>query len=200
MMKFKIPEIKGENIKKYMVYLILVFCVGVLIFLAADIFSNIFGKSTNTKNDKNVEETVAKNIEVVGGGMSYEDRIKRDLVDILSQIKGVGKVNVMVYFEGSQETQPAYNINETSKVIQEKDNQGGTRTTNENNKSVNVVILNEGSNTKPLIVKQVNPSIGGVIVVAEGADNVAVKEMIKNAVKTVLNIPANKVSVESMKK
>lgn len=197
MMKFKIPEKKGENIKKYFVYLILVLCIGVMIFVAGDIFSDIFGKSTNNKN---AEETVSKNIEVVANNVNYEDKIKRDLVDILSQIKGVGKVNVMVYFEGSQETQPAYNINETSKVIQEKDNQGGTRTTNENNKSVNVVILNEGSNTKPLIVKQVNPSIGGVIVVAEGADNIAVKEMIKNAVKTVLNIPANKVSVESMKK
>ncbi|WDC83788.1 hypothetical protein PL321_14890 [Caloramator sp. mosi_1] len=106
----------------------------------------------------------------------------------------------MVYFEGSTESQPAYNINENIKTIQEKDSQGGTRTTNETNKSINVVMMNEGSSQKPFILKQINPSIGGVIVVAERANDPIIKETIKNAVKTVLNLPANKVTVEPMKK
>ncbi|GFR34263.1 stage III sporulation protein AG [Thermobrachium celere] len=190
-------KLNGKNVKKYMTWAAIVFFIGILIFLAADIFSNIFGKPKPTSRD--VEQTSSKNVEVLAP-TSYEDKIKRDLIDILSQIKGVGKVNVMVYFEGSSESQPAYNVNENNRVIQEKDSQGGTRTTNENNKSINVVMVNEGTAQKPFILKQVNPSIGGVIVVAEGAEDPHIKEMIKNAVKTVLNLPANKVTVEPMKK
>ncbi|MBZ4662409.1 MAG: spoIIIAG [Caloramator sp.] len=190
-------KLNGENIKKYMINCLIVCLIGILIILAANILSSNYRKNKN--NDVDAEQTNSKNVEL-NLSTSYEDKIKRELIDILSQIKGVGRVNVMVYFEGSTESQPAYNINENNRTIQEKDSQGGTRTTNENNKSINVVMMNEGSSQKPFILKQVNPSIGGVIVVAEGADNPIVKETIKNAVKTVLNLPANKVTVEPMKK
>lgn len=118
------------------------------------------GQRRITTIKKQVQQTVSNNVESVQSVNSYEDKVKKELVNILSQINGVGKVNVMIYFEGSSETQTAYNVNENNRVIQEKDNQGGTRTTNENNKSINVVLLNDGGSTKPLVLKQINPSIG----------------------------------------
>lgn len=171
--------------------------LGVVLILLGNLNNKLSNKKTN--NVKNSVE-VNTNSNIIATSPSYEDKVKKDLIDTLSQMQGVGKVTVMIYFEGGSESIPALNLSDTNKKIEEKDNQGGVRITTETSKSQNVVLMNDVSGNKPIIIKQVNPSIGGVIVVAEGAASSEVKERILNSVKTVLNIPASKVSVVPMKK
>ncbi|QCX32702.1 stage III sporulation protein AG [Caloramator sp. E03] len=197
-MNFKrILQKLNEDRKKAIYYLLILFLCGVLLILIGDIIVKL-----NTKKVNNIKNSVEVNTNsnIIATSASFEDKVKKDLIDTLSQIQGVGKVSVMIYFEGGSESVPALNINDTNRKVEEKDSQGGVRTTTEISKNENVVLINEGGTSKPYIIKQVNPSIGGVIVVAEGAGNSEVKERILNSVKTVLNIPASKVSVMPMKK
>ncbi|SKA81963.1 stage III sporulation protein AG [Caloramator quimbayensis] len=193
----KFIEKLNSNRKKSIYYLIVLLLCGVLLILIGDITSTLYSKKS--KETKNTVE-VNTNSNIITTSQSFEDKVKKDLIDTLSQIQGVGKVSVMIYFEGGSESVPALNVNDTNKKVEEKDSQGGVRVTTEMSKNQNVVIISEGGNSKPYIIKQINPSIGGVMVVAEGANSSEIKERILNSVKTVLNIPASKVSVMPMKK
>lgn len=183
--------------KKTVRNMVIIILFGVLLILVADIISGL--NSKNSASDKStVEVNTTTGIPVISN--AFEEKVKKDLTDTLSMITGVGKVTVMIYFEGGRESIPAVNVNNTNKKTDEKDNQGGTRITTEESKNTNVVIIDNNNTTEPFIIKQINPAIGGVMVVAEGASSPEMKEKIHNAVKTVLNIPGNKVSVMPMKK
>lgn len=187
----------GGNSKKTVRNMLIVVLFGVLLILIADIISGLSDKK-DVADKGTIEVNTTAGIPVTS--TAYEEKIKKDLTDTLSMIAGVGNVNVMIYFEGGSESVPAVNVNNSSTRTDEKDNQGGTRITTEENKNTNVVIVDKNNSSEPFIIRQVNPEIGGVMVVAEGASNPEMKEKIHNAVRTVLNIPANKVTVMPMKK
>lgn len=192
----KVMDKLPRDTKKIVLNILIVILVGILFMIVADTYNQIKVSDKKKKEEKSVIEVTS---EVTNPTLSYEEKIKRELIEILSQIEGVGKVSVMIYFEGGNVTVPAFNENYSTRKIEEKDSQGGNRVTTENTKNINVVLLNDGSSNKPLIIKQMNPNIGGVIVVAEGAKNPMIKEQIITAVKTLLNIPSYKVSALPMK-
>lgn len=186
-----------KNSKKLMINLIILFLCGVLLILISDISTNLTNKKI--KDTKNVVE-VNTNTQNPIVSNTYEEITRKELIDTLSEIDGVGKISAMIYFEGGSQSVPAMNVNDTNRKTQEKDNTGGQRVTTEITKNVSVVIVNENGTSKPFVVRQTNPLIGGVIVVAEGADNAVIKERLLIAVKTALNLPSNKVSIMPMKK
>lgn len=183
-----------KNPKKFILNMIIVILIGILMMLISNVY-----KSINLADKKKKEEKSVIEVATYAPQLTYEEKLKKDLIEILMQIDGVGKVNAMIYFEEGASAVPAYNENNNTRKIEEKDNQGGTRITTENSRNINVVLMNEGTSNKPFIIKEIRPRIGGVIVVAEGAKSPLIKEQIINAVKTGLNIPANKVSVLPMK-
>lgn len=209
-MKFKeILEKWFKDPKKFLTNIAVVFLLGVLLLIIGDITGGLFGfgkdKETTEKPYQEVKQKesdveVSANTEAFPGGRDYEDKLKKELSDTLIQVKGVGKVSVMIYFEGSSESIPAVNSNDTNKKTEESDKEGGNRTITESSKSSTVVTTGDSGSNKALIVKELRPKIGGVMIVAEGAENSSVKEEVTNAVKTLLALPANKVSVSSMKK
>lgn len=183
--------------KKTVRNMLIVVLFGVLLILIADIVSGLSSKE-DVADKGTVEVNTTTGIPVTSN--AYEEKIKKDLAETLSMIAGVGDVNVMIYFEGGSESIPAVNINNSNVKTDEKDNQGGTRITTEETKNTNVVIIDKNNSSEPFIIRQINPEIGGVMVVAEGASSSEMKEKIHNAVKTVLNLPSNKVTVMQMKK
>lgn len=198
-----------KNPKKFLTNLAVVFLVGVLLLIIGDVAGSLFASKDNkneglpkkTVNESKEEEVqVSSNSEAFPVAKDYEEKLKREVADTLVQIKGVGKVSVMIYFEGSSESIPAFNTSDTNKKTDEKDKEGGTRTITENSKNSTVVVSGDSGSNKALIVKEVRPSIGGVMVVAEGADDSIVREEVTNAVKILLALPANKVVVTPMKK
>ena len=61
----------------------------------------------------------------------------------------------------------------------------------------NDVVLQNGNT--PYIVKEYAPEIRGVFILAEGADDSAVKNQITEAVSKLLDVPVHKISVEKKK-
>jgi stage III sporulation protein AG len=186
---------KGKTVK----LLIVIALAGILLMLLGSLVSDM--KKDNTKKTgTNTVQVGTNNSAVMAASTSYEDRIKKELEAVLSKIDGVGNVSVMVYFETGTTTIPITDKSTTTKTTQESDSTGGNRITTEQSETSTTVLINKGSDTEICISQQINPTIGGVIVVAEGASNVMLKEELINAVKTVLNVGANKVSVMAMKK
>lgn len=127
----------------------------------------------------------------------YSEYLEKKLSKILSELKGVGVVNVMITLENSAEKMTANNTTKSNENTKEEDSEGGIRQVIREDTTTQVVT--KGNNDGLLIVKEIKPIVQGVLVVAEGAEDPVVKEILYEAVKTVLGIKGNKVQVYSSK-
>jgi stage III sporulation protein AG len=187
--------------KKKVVNLIILFLCGVLLILIGDISSSFANKKTvDKKNAVEVNNSANNSVQNNDISNSYEDTVKKELIDTLSVIDGVGKISVMIHFEGGAIEEVAKNYTDSSSKIQEKDNQGGNRITTENNRSQNVLVINQDGATKPFVLRTYNPTVAGIVIVAEGADDAITRERLLIAVETVMALPKAKISIMPMKK
>lgn len=126
--------------------------------------------------------------------LTLEDRV----CEVLSQIKGAGNVKVMINFSDSGEIITATTNN--SSIDKTTDTStSGNRTTESKTDNVSPVIIQQDGKDTPLIVKELAPDVLGVVVVAEGADNVSVRINLLQAVQTLLNVDSNKIEIFTMK-
>ncbi|MDQ0337733.1 stage III sporulation protein AG [Caldalkalibacillus uzonensis] len=125
----------------------------------------------------------------------YEQALENQLKDILSKIQGVREVSVMVNLDSTLEQVVEKNIKTQESRTTEQDREGGNRQIEDALKEEQIVIIRQGNNEEPIVVKTKKPRVRGVLVVASGAENMQVKAWITEAVQRVLDVPANKVSV-----
>lgn len=120
----------------------------------------------------------------------YKRQIENELVDMLSQIKGVGNVTAMVTIEGTTEYVYAEELNTAT----DKD---GNQISE---KYQNQVVMTEKDGEKKALVKQIiKPKISGVIIVCDGGASTSVNERVIKAVSTALNLPSSRICVECRK-
>ena len=152
-------------------------------------------------NGLNVKEDDTATVPtVVISDNSKTESLEEKLENILGMIEGAGKVKVMISYLSSEEKVPIYNVSENKTVTEEKDKEGGTRKTESNNIDKNIIFEETGNNKQPFIKQVEVPKTIGVIVVAEGANNIKVKENIINAVVAVIDVPQHRVQVFSKQK
>lgn len=118
-------------------------------------------------------------------------QIGEQLEYILSQIEGAGtvRVDVMLASEGSREY--AHNAREEKRDTSEQQAQGLNKRVVEQSTALDLAV----SSGNPLLVEERTPEVLGVLVVADGASNVAVKEQLTTATSTLLNVPLHRVMV-----
>lgn len=176
--------------------IIVIVCIIILISL-----STFFPK----KEAKDVNNS---NLDVVNGELedinipkeAYSDNMEDRLEKILSKIDGVGEVKVMITYETSTEVVPASNVTKSQQTTKETDTQGGNRVIEQENTSENIVtVSNKDYNNSPIVIKEIKPIIRGVIVVADGVDNLQVKNNLIEAVTTIFQIKSHKVKVYDQK-
>lgn len=184
-------HLEEMNNKKFINNLFIILLISIM-FL---IISNVFLDSNKEKQEYVIDEQPKEynyNTE-----NDYSDYLEKKLVNILSKLNGVGKVNVMITLEDSVEKVTAANTTTTTENSIENDSEGGTREVIREDLIVQVVT--QGNNDSLMVVKEVQPTVQGVIVVADGAEDPNIREILYDAVKTVLGIKANKVQVYSSK-
>lgn len=157
----------------------------------------LIGVSFFTKETEKVVAPTNKIIEQASVENDYSTYLENKLAGILEKLEGVGGVDVMITFEDSIESVPASNTTKTIETTKEVDAEGGIREVNR--EDLNVQMVNKGSDGSLVVLKEVNPTVKGVIVVAEGAENGEILERLYEAVKTVLGINGNRVQVYSSK-
>ena len=111
----------------------------------------------------------------------YVNNLENRLVKTLSKVEGVGEVSVVITVESGMETVLA------NKIITTNSNGG--------------VVVEETPiivNGKTITVKEKYPKIVGVLIVAEGANNIAVMKRIQQATISLLDININQIEILSM--
>lgn len=189
--------IAGQDRKKLIENTAIVVIIGIIIIIAG---STMF-KDDKTGKAEQQQKSTLKNSEPLQQVDSSADSIEIRLRSLLSQMQGVGKVDVMVTYSTTRENVPAYDIKKSQSSTEEKDNEGGSRSITQEEYDSTLVYEDSTAGGKvPVILKELEAEVKGVLVVAEGADSVAVRERISNAVTVVLDIPVHKVQVVQRKK
>ncbi|WP_129597775.1 sporulation stage III protein AG [Anaerophilus nitritogenes] len=183
--------LQNHNHKKIIYNLLMIIIVCIIGLITWDTLFPI--KNSNKNQDISIQNTKEEDI----SQNNYQDTAQVQLKQILGQIKGVGEVEVMVTYEASTEVVPASNITKSTQITEEKDAQGGTRTTTQDDSSQNMVM--SGQNDKLIVIKEIKPQIRGVVVVAEGAGDIMIKTALIEAVQTIFQVPAHKVMVYEKK-
>lgn len=127
---------------------------------------------------------------------TLERDLENKLQTTLSRMSGVGQVEVTVSLYSGLKSNYARNENITKRTSKETDKASGIRETTEVTENNQLVMPN--GVTQPVMVMEERPEVAGVLVIAEGAKDPVIKEHIHMALKTLLDIPAAKISVEAM--
>jgi len=173
--------------------LIWVGVLGVVLLLSGGILDNLATKSKTEVPTEVVKNQLPQN-------SSYEDALEGKLENILAKVKGAGNVVVNITLEDSSTQEHAKNVVKESKVVQEKDNSGGIRTTTETKESEQVLMGKENGVDHPVVVREIKPTIKGVLVIAEGANDSTVKANLTKAVEAGLGVPSYKITVLAERK
>ena len=116
-----------------------------------------------------------------------ERSLNEELADILSQIEGAGRVQVLLTLSAGEET--LYQTDEDTDLEAESSS----------NKSKTVIVTNT-EKAQTGLIKQINPpKYLGAVILCQGADNPAVRLSIIDAVKKITGLGADKISVLKMK-
>nr|PZN04799.1 MAG: stage III sporulation protein AG [Bacillota bacterium] len=180
-----------KNKNAHLNLLIIVGLMGLLLLSFTKITSQ--EKSLDIPGVNLVEATNNSTIET--DGILFQSEMEKRLEQILAQIKGVGRVEVMITLESEGYVEPAFNSIDNKRVTEENDGEGGVRTTTELQVNKQMVLLNKGGREEPLLVKKGTPEVRGVLIVAEGGDSSETVDRITKATSTLLGIPLYKITV-----
>lgn len=181
-----------EKDKGFLSWVVLLAIGILLIFFSGDLFAV---KQNNTKDN-----AVLSTDKVQQPDETFETTMEKRLQNILSNVKGAGKVEVMLTISYGKEIVIADDVSTQEDTSQEKDSTGGTRnsrTYSEENKAI-MYTPNSGV-TQPVVVKEKQPKIEGIIIVAEGGDDVIVQSNLRKAASALFDVAEYKIEVFKMK-
>lgn len=180
MSEFKIVE-KIKNSKLYsrlkgvkniqIIIAVIIIAIALLIYF----LSGVISKSEEVGNDENVQST--------------KSELVSELEEVLSNIKGAGKIKVLITYDGDGEDVPALSYD--SSTVSTKDGDKVTEKTDTKSEPVM-------SKDSLVILKTLEPDIIGVIIVAEGGDDATVVVKLLEATKIALGIELDKIRVFDM--
>lgn len=131
---------------------------------------------------------------------SIEATLEERLKEMLEKMVGVGKVDVMITVESTEEKVVERNVSSSESTTDETDRNGGKRHMTTVTSDGQVVLYQATDGQQPLITKVINPRIRGVLIVAEGAEDAAVRKLIIQAVEKGMNVVPTRISVVPSKK
>ncbi|MEC1679973.1 stage III sporulation protein AG [Bacillus mojavensis] len=193
-------------------YFLFVFVLGISFMLVSQLFSS----PEKTENAQTITapasadsaDSKEKTAEVFKASKSddpknsigdYEKEYENQLKEILETIIGVEDVSVVVNVDAT--SLKVYEKNKSSKntTTEETDKEGGTRSVTDQTSEEEIVMIRNGDKETPVVVQTKKPDIRGVLVVAQGVDNVQIKQTIIEAVTRVLDVPSHRVAVAPKK-
>ena len=197
MLKEKIKELmksEGNNKKKIenIIYLMAILIVTIII-----INFILKGNDTSLKkeNYESVDKKLATSMEESG---QDNTTLQKQLEQILSTIRGVGKVNVFISYSESSKTIAMYDEKTTTSSTEETDSSGGIRNTTSTQTQKDVIFSEQDGSQIPMTEKVIMPTIEGAIITAQGARNSTVRINIINAVKSATGLSMDKIQVFEM--
>lgn len=180
--------------------LIMMFAAGVLLILLT--FPGLLGNNKDNKK-KNLDtellyQQIGTNTTSYDSN-TYISELEGRLEEILRKVSGIGEVEVMITLKTSKKQIPLKDVPYTQESLEEVDGEGGSRVDNSIQKEEStILVINEDGKSQPYILQEHEPEVEGVLVIAEGGDNVLIIRDIMDSAEVLFNIPVHKVKVMKM--
>lgn len=202
LLKFLKGNEKDEKEKKITSkFLIILLILGVLLMFSSNLFQAkkpevpVLKSQTGQEQVKDVPTFGQKGSDNKSIIDKYEKEYEQQLKEALESITGVKDVSITVNLDSSEEKILDKNTVKRSQTTNETDKEGGTRKVEDESTDDKTVIIREGDKETPIVLKTEKPKVRGVLVVAKGVDNIQVKQMVREAVTRMLDVPSHRVSV-----
>lgn len=127
---------------------------------------------------------------------NYQKKLEKELAAFLSEVEGIGKVEVLIYLDCSEQ----YIVEKDIPSYQVTSQEADTQSREENKEEDTVYTVNEAGEQVPFITQTKHPSIEGVVIAAEGAGNEKIRIQIVRTVMALYGVDANKIDVLERKK
>lgn len=175
--------------------LVIIFLAGIFLIIVSfpDLLSQKEG--SKTEEQKAIQATGVREQNADDYAAVLEAKLKM----VLKKAEGVGDTDVMITLKSSKERVTLKDTPYQQETVNETDSTGGTRISSNVNKGDESVMVSGGSGgTEPYVVKEIEPEIEGVVVIAEGGDQQIVIAEIIDAVQVLFDVPAHKIKVMKM--
>lgn len=193
----RLKEILKGKEKKVLVNLSVAFIAGIVMILSSGVFTGNTGNKASP--GATAEAGTSQPVDAYGES-GYERELERRLEEMLGMISGAGKVKVMLTLSNGREIVVAENTEYTGKSTKESDPDGGIREIEERKTSNETIIISsKGGESEPLVLKEIEPKVEGVAIVAEGANDITVKDALTRAAHAVLGVDIHKIQILRMK-
>ncbi|MCL2873879.1 MAG: hypothetical protein FWE29_02995 [Defluviitaleaceae bacterium] len=201
-MQSKLQELFKKKDKKTVVNLLAILVAGLILLTFS---GSLFGGTTDdTSSDiilqENIEPVMAMNVmPSQDRNISHEADLERRLEEILSLVSGAGEVRVMVTIRQERELIIASDTIHNTFITKESDSDGGIREISDINIEERNILIQDNGGLRPLILTENSPQIEGIIIIAQGGDNILVRDALIRASQAVLGININRIQVLKMK-
>ena len=130
------------------------------------------------------------------GAAWTDQQLARGLAEVLSKIRGVSDVELFITPETSGRRELVTDKEQSRRQTSEGDGDGGKREiVEETTRSTYVLLRDSQGNEVPLVAEEGKPLYRGVLVVAAGVDDPAVKAKVIEALQVLLGLPAHRITV-----
>ena len=168
---------------------------GLLLLVIATPVRKTDSSDTAEKNAK--EEDVVRTESQL---KSIRSEYEQQLTEALSQVEGVGEVNVTVTMESTGKKIVEKDLPQDEQTSSQKDNEGMENSTQSSStQETTVYEENENGSQTPYISSETYPEIRGVLVVAKGGGDPVIVQQIQEAVMALFHVDAHKIKVLKMK-
>lgn len=182
--------------------LVLICIAGIVLIVVSvpDVLS--FSKKENKVKQNQVGQELNQTSVSLGSETNETDyvvELENRLKNMLKKVEGIGEVEVMITIESSKEKVILKDSPYTQDSSNEADGQGGSRITNGLSKEEETVLVqSEEGGAVPYIIKEIEPKIAGVVVIAQGGGNTKVINEINSAIEALFGVPIHKIKVMKM--
>ena len=130
---------------------------------------------------------------------TYVRQLEQRLEQLLSHVEGAGMVQVMITVQASKEKIVLKDVDYKQETTTEQDGAGGVRTIIQTEQQEESIKEQTSGEELPYVVKELEPKVEGVVVIAEGSKRGTVDLDIVEAVQALFDLPAHKIKVLKMK-
>ncbi|WP_035512448.1 stage III sporulation protein AG [Halalkalibacillus halophilus] len=187
-----------ENRPSKRSYILLIGLIGLLFLIVSNIFG---GQADSNEIDPSEEQEVwlnkdqEKQEEGIQSMESFQNALQEELTFALNRMDGISNVEVNLQLEASALKIYEQNTITGYQKTDENDQSGGTRQVEDETIEHQTVLTRENNIEKPLLIQTQSPAVKGVLVIAEGVDQIQNKQMVIEAVSRLLDVSTHRIAV-----
>ena len=190
-LKNSLIKSEKKDSKKSVENLILLAILLIIVIVA---INYIWKDNEKAKKDNANSTKVLADTNIIEENTSQNSDLEQKLKKILSNISGVGEVEVLITYSQTSVVNPIYNEDYGESVTEEEDTSGGKRKVSSTTNKKEVV----SSNNDVITQSVTSPQIQGAVVIAKGAGDANVKANIIQAVEAATGLSTYKIQVFEM--